>query len=237
MAGRLAALEFTVSAVALSADVPTLTRRAASCDAVVLYDIPEPVPCPATLLAQLARLRRAAAHAVVLVVGDLADHGVTRALLASGADDCIPGPVTPRALAERLTLALRHRPAPATTHEDLMRFGDVECDLGCRRVRKRGRELSLTAREFDLLVAVAARGGRVVTVRELLAEVWGITEAARTRIVAQTMSNLRKKIEDDPARPQYLRTVYGRGYQLGAGQRRQRAVAGACPPPGAVNEP
>ena len=230
MAGRLAALEFTVSAVALSADVPTLAHRAAFCDAVVLYGISEPVPCPATLLAQLTRLRRAAAHAVVLVVGEPTDQGVTRALLASGANDCVLGSVTPRALAERITLALNRRPAQASTQGDVLRFGDVECELGCQRVSKRGRELSLTPREFDLLVAVAARGGRVVTVQELLAEVWGVTEATRTRIVAQTMLNLRKKLEDDPARPQYLRTVYGRGYQLGPRQRTPRAGADACTP-------
>jgi two-component system, OmpR family, KDP operon response regulator KdpE len=96
-------------------------------------------------------------------------------------------------------------------------FGRVEVDLLRRVVRKAGREVPLTPKEFDLLVALLARGGAAASREELLLEVWHRAPPAGTRTVDTHVFELRRKLEDIPASPRFLLTVRKVGYRLEGG--------------------
>jgi two-component system, OmpR family, alkaline phosphatase synthesis response regulator PhoP len=90
----------------------------------------------------------------------------------------------------------------------------VEVDPGARRVRKGGREVGLTPRAFDLLMALVAAHDRVVTRHDLLRDVWGHRGRVLTRTVDSHVSELRQKLEDDPESPRHIHTVWKVGYRF-----------------------
>lgn len=94
------------------------------------------------------------------------------------------------------------------------RFGDVELDAAARTVLRRGKPVSLTPKEFDLLVALIRRRGAVAARLDLLREVWGHRAAVLTRTVDTHVAELRRKLEDDPAKPRHILTVRKAGYRL-----------------------
>ena len=99
----------------------------------------------------------------------------------------------------------------------LLGFGEVEVSPAARTVRREGELVELTPKEFDLLVALLERKGAVASRRELLKEVWGYGYAEiNTRTVDVHLSELRRKLEDDPANPIYILTVWKAGYRLKA---------------------
>jgi two-component system, OmpR family, alkaline phosphatase synthesis response regulator PhoP len=128
-------------------------------------------------------------------------------------------PFSPRELVARVKAMLR-RPrtgtaaARETEEAPQYRFGSIVVDEGRHEVTKDGRAVPLTAREFALLAKLAAHRGRVFTRAQLLESVWG-DEYFDDHVVDVHVSNLRHKLEDDPAQPLYLETVRGVGYRLG----------------------
>jgi DNA-binding response OmpR family regulator len=94
------------------------------------------------------------------------------------------------------------------------RFGEVEIDRAARTVTRRGEPVSLAPREFDLLLALFDRNGGVISRQELLRELWGHRAAVLTRTVDIHVAELRRKLEDDPANPQHILTVWKKGYRL-----------------------
>src|SRR5262245_31594467 len=133
--------------------------------------------------------------------------------LELGADDYVTKPFSPRELAVRVKAVLR-RSTPAPALPETLGFGDVELDSAARLAHKAGRELTLTAREFELIWFLASNPGRVFTRRQLMASVWGYEAALDTGTVTVHVRRLREKVEDDPSRPRYLQTVWGVGYRL-----------------------
>jgi two-component system alkaline phosphatase synthesis response regulator PhoP len=132
--------------------------------------------------------------------------------LELGADDYITKPFALRELLARVRAVLR-RPGPRQKFEALA-FGDVRIHHRGRRVTRAGREVRLTRKEYDLLVYLAAHPGEVVTRERLLDEVWGYERFPTTRTVDTHVLRLRRKLEADPDRPQFIHTVHGHGYRF-----------------------
>jgi two-component system, OmpR family, response regulator ResD len=133
--------------------------------------------------------------------------------LELGADDYVTKPFSPRELVARVRTVLRRSSAPDQPHERV-RFGEIEIDAAAREVVKGGHALKLTAREFDLLLFLARHPRRVFSRDQLMSRVWGYEPAFDSGTITVHVRRLREKIEDDPARPRHLETVWGVGYRL-----------------------
>ena len=133
--------------------------------------------------------------------------------LELGADDYVTKPFSPRELAVRVRTVLR-RARPGETADERLSFGDIEIDAGTRDVRRAGRALRLTAKEFDLLWFLARHPSRVFSRDQLMSSVWGYEAAFDTGTVTVHIRRLREKIEIDPSNPRHLQTVWGVGYRL-----------------------
>lgn len=138
------------------------------------------------------------------------------ALLDAGADDYLTKPFSVAELLARMRVALRHRgtalAAAVTTHA----LDDLRVDLGTRSVTRAGEPVHLTPTEYELLACLVRSAGRVLTHRQLLAEVWGPEYTEHTHYLRLYMAQLRAKIERNPAEPRHLLTETGVGYRLAA---------------------
>ena len=140
------------------------------------------------------------------------------AALEAGADEYVSKPFSIEELLARVHLALRRgRRAPplASRVEAPVRVGDLQIDCASRRVTVRGRAVHLTPLEYRLLVALGHHVGQVVSRRQLLMDAWGPRRVQQTHFLRVYMAQLRRKLEADPAHPQYLLTEQGVGYRLG----------------------
>ncbi len=131
--------------------------------------------------------------------------------LELGADDYVTKPYSPRELRARIKAVLRRS---AADDPDLYAFGDVVVDFTRCELKRGGRSVETTALEFKLLTAFVRRRGRVLKRQELIDEVWGRDVFVTDRVVDNQVTNLRKKIEPEPSRPQYLVSVRGFGYRF-----------------------
>jgi two-component system alkaline phosphatase synthesis response regulator PhoP len=134
--------------------------------------------------------------------------------LEIGADDYVTKPFSLRELLARIRARLRRQPASAPATLSKYRFGQVELDFEKLRATRRGQPLELTPREYDILRLLIRCRGEVVTRDRKLNEVWGYEAYPTTRTVDTHILKLRQKVEDDPANPQYILTIYGGGYKF-----------------------
>ena len=131
------------------------------------------------------------------------------------ADQYVTKPFGLLELLERVrSLLRRSRDGAAAERPELIRFGRIEVDPAARRVTREGEEVALTPRAFDLLLALIRNEGSVVSRQQLLRDVWGHRGAVLTRTVDSHVSELRQKLEDDPADPTHIHTVWKIGYRF-----------------------
>ena len=135
-----------------------------------------------------------------------------------GADDYVTKPFGVLELLARIEALIRRtrnwRGAAAAPTPVIERFGDVEVDIGARTVRRQGERVELTPKEFDLLIALLRRQGRVTSRNELLRAVWGYSASVVSRTVDTHVAELRRKLEPDAAEPRHILTVWKVGYKF-----------------------
>ena len=132
--------------------------------------------------------------------------------LELGADDYLPKPFEPRELLARIRAVLRRRGEPQATDQLTLRFGALEIDRDARSVSIHGAVCDLTSYQFDLLVALAERAGRVLTRDQIMEAVRGRELDAFDRSIDVHMGRIRAAIEVDPKAPKRILTVRGVGY-------------------------
>ncbi len=152
----------------------------------------------------------------VIVVSARQDEAGKVALLDAGADDYLVKPFGVGELLARVRVALRHRGTALGAAQTRYARDGVRVDLERRSVERDGRLVHVTPTEFALLARLVRDAGRVVTHRQLLADVWGAEYTAHTHYLRIYMGSLRAKLERDPAEPRFLLTEPGVGYRLAA---------------------
>lgn len=147
---------------------------------------------------------------IVLSVRDRENDKVTA--LDAGADDYLTKPFGVGELLARIRAALRRSvqeiPEPVFTSNGL------RVDLVSRRVMANGRDIPLTPTEYDILRLLVIHAGKVLTHNQILKQVWGIAYLEQPHVLRVNISNLRRKLENDPTRPRHIITEPGVGYRL-----------------------
>ena len=185
---------------------------------VVILDVMMPEVNGFELCRQL-RERDARVPIIMLSAkSDIVDKGVG---FAAGCDDYIAKPFNSQELAMRIEAQLR-RARLATAGEEVprrnrsvVRLGDMEVRLKRNEVLVHGRYVNLTPKEFQIIAFLANHAGEVFSAQDIMANVWGEAYRPDSASIAVFVRKIRSKIEDDPAKPRYLQTVWREGYRLG----------------------
>lgn len=151
----------------------------------------------------------------VIVLSARGQEGDKVAALDSGADDYLTKPFGTGELMARIRVALRHAAeAGGGPGADIIEVGPIHIDQPRHEVTVDGAVVHLTPIEFRILVELARQVGRVLTHRQLVRAVWGATSTEQSHTLRVHVASLRKKVEADPARPQWLLTEAGVGYRM-----------------------
>jgi two-component system alkaline phosphatase synthesis response regulator PhoP/two-component system response regulator VicR len=138
--------------------------------------------------------------------------------LELGAEDYLTKPFDNRELIARIKVVLRRYDTGDQAQNDdtnLIKCDELEINLETKRVLKGGNQISLTAKEFNILETLSKRPQKIFTRDELLEIVWGYDYLGDSRSVDMTIMRLRKKLEEDSDNPKFVKTIYGFGYQFG----------------------
>lgn len=160
---------------------------------------------------QALRRRSAVPILMLTALGDEVDRILG---LELGADDYLTKPFSTRELVARTRAMLRRVDLDRRPPGGELIIGDLRLNLEARRLFKGDRELSLRHKEFELLSLLMSRQGDVLSRAQLFDQIWGTEWLGDTRTLDVHIRWLREKIEDDPGRPLYIRTVRGTGYRL-----------------------
>ena len=208
-------LEIAGHDVVVAADGPQGVERARDCDPdVIVLDLMLPGMDGYRVLRTIREERLEMPVLILTARGEEADKVLGFRL---GADDYVTKPFGVLELLARIEALLRRAGQwrePAVAIAQVERFGDVEVDVNARTVRRAGERVELTPKEFDLLVALLRRQGRVTTRTELLKAVWGYNASVVSRTVDTHVAELRRKLEIDAASPRHILTVWKVGYKF-----------------------
>lgn len=153
-------------------------------------------------------------HVPIVIISGHGQEEIKVAALEAGADDYVTKPFGVSELIARMRVAMRHAQLSQGNQEPVFESGDLKIDMAGREVFVRGERLSLTPIEYKLLCALAKHAGKVVTHRQLLAEVWGEEYAEEAQYLRVYVGYLRKKIEVQPDKPALILSEPRVGYRL-----------------------
>lgn len=180
---------------------------------VILLDLSLPDGDGSALLQEARRL----SNLPVIVISARDEEAVRVAMLDAGADDYLVKPFGTPELLARIRVSLRHRGRAVAPSITRYQHGALCIDLSSRSVIRDGQEVRLTPTEFKLLARLVRSAGTVVTHRQLLTDVWGAQYVDHTHYLRLYMSQLRAKLEQQPAVPVVLLSDPGVGYRLAEG--------------------
>ena len=163
---------------------------------------------------ELCQAIRKTAQTPIIVLSVKGEERSKVEALDAGADDYITKPFGINELLARVRAALRRVPANSEQALSHLSEGDFGIDLAAHKILVRQQEVHLTPKEFDLLVYLFQNRGKVLTHRTLLAAIWGGNYTEQTEYLRVFIGQLRKKIEPDPAHPQYILTEPWIGYRF-----------------------
>jgi two-component system KDP operon response regulator KdpE len=161
------------------------------------------------------RAIRKASDVPIVVLSVRGDEQSKVAALDLGADDYVTKPFGMEELIARLRTAIRHR-FQAKGELPVFVLGEISVDLVRRLVKRKGEEVKLSPKEYDLLKTLVVNAGKVLTHRHILTEVWGPAHTEDAQYLRVFIRNLRHKLEADPAQPALILTEPGVGYRLQA---------------------
>jgi two-component system KDP operon response regulator KdpE len=162
----------------------------------------------------IGQLREWSSMPIIVLSAREQEQDKVRALDA-GADDYLTKPFGAGELLARIRVSLRHKIMQyAQEKQPVFELGTIRVDLMKRQVFVGGKEIHLTPIEYRLLALLIRNAGKVVTHSQILRDVWGPPYAGQTQYLRVYMAQLRRKIEDDPARPRFLLNEPGVGYRL-----------------------
>ncbi len=161
----------------------------------------------------ISRLREHCASPIIVLTVRTGDVDKIEAL-DRGADDYVTKPFAIDELMLRIRTVLRHHSCAAEHPHRELRSGDLMIDLAARRVTLSGGEVMLSRREFDTLWLLVSHAGKVLTHAQILREIWGPAHIHETQYLRVHIGHLRKKLEDEPARPRFIITEPAVGYRF-----------------------
>jgi two-component system alkaline phosphatase synthesis response regulator PhoP len=165
---------------------------------------------------EICRRLRRSGNDVPIIMLTARDDEIDKVLgLQLGADDYVTKPFSPRELLARVYSVLRrHRLRRESPGQECVQVGNLAVYPEKYQAVLGGRSLNLTPKEFELLTYLVQNRGRVLSREQLLDALWGYTFVGDTRIVDVHISHLREKLQEDPRRPRYIKTIHGVGYKF-----------------------
>ena len=160
----------------------------------------------------LIKLREWYAKPIIILSARNSEDYIIKAL-DNGANDYLTKPFRTGELLARIRVAIRQ--SQGDSNNSVLEFGNISIDLASHIARKDNEIIKLTTTEFSLLALLAKNEGRVLTHQFILKEIWGMGYIEQTQYLRVFMAQLRKKIEQDPAKPKLLNTESGIGYRFG----------------------
>jgi two-component system KDP operon response regulator KdpE len=150
----------------------------------------------------------------IIVLSARTDSGDKVLALDKGADDYVTKPFGVDELMARLRAAVRRAAGAKAGEDEPVEAGNLTIDIGAKLVRRDGEDVHLTPTEWSILELLVRHRGRLVSRRELLAQVWGPADRKDTSYLRVYLAQLRRKLERDPAHPEHLITEAGMGYRF-----------------------
>lgn len=166
---------------------------------------------------ELCRQVRATSQIPIIVLSVRGEERTKVEALDAGADDYVTKPFSTKELLARVRAALRRSTVKDAPPVQTIDVGDFHIDLETRSVRVKDRSVHLTPKEFDLLVYIAQRSGKVLTHRALLSAIWGDNSVEQPEYLRVFVGHLRKKIEAEEGPPKYILTEPWVGYRFDPG--------------------
>lgn len=165
---------------------------------------------------EVCRRIRAKATVPIIMVSAKSDDVDKIVALGLGADDYVTKPFSPGELMARIKAQLRRYLylSQGTESEELLQIKGLEIDPKAYTVKKNGRQIELTAKEFELLVFLAQNPMQVFSKEQLFQQIWGFQEFGDVNTVTVHIRKIREKIEDVPSEPEYIKTVWSVGYKF-----------------------